>query len=42
MNGNLYSLAEDGSIEVSKPVEMLTIGPDKTSHARGFMWDEGF
>lgn len=43
MNGNLYILnPHDNSVDLSNEMELLTIGPDKTSHSRGFMWDEGF
>ena len=43
MNGNLQILdLNDKSVKLSRPLELLTIGPDKTSHSRGFMWDEGF
>ena len=43
MNGNLQIVDTiNKSVKLSKQVELLTIGPDKTSHSRGFMWDEGF
>jgi mannosyl-oligosaccharide glucosidase len=43
MNGNLQILdTKTNSIILSPNYELLTIGPDKTSHSRGFMWDEGF
>ncbi len=43
MSGQLQILnLNSSSVIISNKTELLTIGPDKTSHSRGFMWDEGF
>lgn len=43
MTGNLQILdKETNNMKYSPEYELLTIAPDKTSHGRGFMWDEGF
>ncbi len=43
MNGQMHILDMNSSSIILYPSsELLTIGPDKTSHSRGFMWDEGF
>lgn len=43
MSGNLQILDEETkSVKIANKTELMAIGPDKNSHMRGFMWDEGF